>query len=177
MNAGDGRASLSHVGGPQHGPIKGNGCQPMQMNHILVPVDGSQAALKAVDLASNLAGKFGAKLTLLHVVEDIAMSEDLKRFAELEHLPDEPEKMHLEVIAKAILDEARRQAATLGVAQPQTEVRQGNPAMEILDYAEGNGVDTIVIGNEGLGRIEGWLLGSVSQKVNYLSTCTCITVK
>ena len=49
--------------------------------------------------------------------------------------------------------------------------------MEILDYAEGNDVDTIVIGNEGLGRIEGWLLGSVSQKVNYLSTCTCITVK
>ena len=82
-----------------------------------------------------------------------------------------------EVVAKAILDEARELAGAQGVAKPDAAVVEGNPAIKILDYADDNDVDTIVIGSSGLGRIEGLLLGSVSQKVNYLSKCTCITVK
>lgn len=149
----------------------------MNIRHMLVPVDGSQTALKALELACSLAGRFDARLTLIHVIEDMYVSEQLKRFAEVEHLPDEPSRLHYEVVAKAIVDEARGLAGAQGVAKLDAAVVEGSPALKILDYADNNDVDTIVIGSSGLGRIEGLLLGSVSQKVNYLSKCTCITVK
>ena len=64
-----------------------------------------------------------------------------------------------------------------GVAKVKQTVEEGNPAKIILSVAESAGVDMIVMGSRGLSDLKGILLGSVSQKVGQLSTCTCVTVK
>ena len=64
-----------------------------------------------------------------------------------------------------------------GVGKVTQTVEEGNPAKIILALAESAGVDMIVMGSRGLSDLKGILVGSVSQKVSQLSTCTCVTVK
>ncbi len=53
---------------------------------ILVAIDGSDHSEKAVVVAAVLAEKFGAKLTLLHVVDPGSMTRAIRNFAEVEHI-------------------------------------------------------------------------------------------
>lgn len=54
---------------------------------------------------------------------------------------------------------------------------QGNPAEEIVDYADENTIDLIVIGSRGLGAVKGMLLGSVSSRVLQQANCHVLVVK
>ena len=53
----------------------------------------------------------------------------------------------------------------------------GDPAKEILNIANEEHADIIVMGRRGLGDLAGLLLGSVSHKVAHLAECACLTVK
>ena len=83
----------------------------------------------------------------------------------------------LDVIAKYVLSQVTAMCRDKGVAKVTQTVEEGNPAKIILSVAESAGVDMIVMGSRGLSDLKGILLGSVSQKVGQLSTCTCVTVK
>ena len=143
---------------------------------ILCAVDGSDHALKAAEVASDLAGKYGAELTLLTVTKELEVTEEVKRFMQAEHLTGSPQYV-LDEMTDRVLEEAKDRAQKHGVARPKTEVKTGNPARVIVAYAERSGVDAIVMGGRGMGDIEGLLLGSVSHKVSSMAKCTCITVK
>jgi len=147
------------------------------IKHILLPLDGSEHALKAFDLACDLSNKYTAKLTLFHVIEDMRVPEALHHFAEIEHLPDDGYTLHYKVIAEGIINNAKLLATQKGVTQLHSLIVEGNAAQQILQHAQTLGVDTIIMGSRGLGRFEGLLQGSVSQRVNHLAKCTCITVK
>ena len=54
---------------------------------------------------------------------------------------------------------------------------RGNPAEEIVKYAQENDVDLIVMGSHGLGYVKGMLVGSVSRKICHLAHCDCYIVK
>ena len=56
-------------------------------------------------------------------------------------------------------------------------MRSGDAAAAILEVAEEEKADLIVIGSRGLGRLKSLLMGSVSQKVAQLAGCTCMTVR
>lgn len=58
-----------------------------------------------------------------------------------------------------------------------THIVEGESAQTIVDVANQLGVDQIVLGARGLGRIKGMVLGSVSQKVVQLSTCPVTIIK
>lgn len=146
---------------------------------ILVPVDGSNHAERAVDFASSLAEEYGAELILLNVMSHAGSSqvpEELKQFAELEHVRI-TEADVLKSAANEIINNAYQRAVDFGVKKIERDLAVGDPAETIVDHVKGNKVDVVVMGRRGLGRIGSLLLGSVSSKVAQLADCTCITVK
>jgi nucleotide-binding universal stress UspA family protein len=174
------------------------------MTHkILVPLDGSDHAAKALDIALDMAMARGAALVLVHVLLRDAEPEELKRLARLEPLP-EADRRQLEKVAPLsstamavaadyaritvptdilrrvgahILAAAEGQARARGLTEVTTRLEDGEPARCILSVAEQAQADTIVMGSRGLGYVQGLLLGSVSHKVSHRATGTCVLVK
>ena len=146
------------------------------INTILVPIDGSDHAIRALDFASEIAAKLHAKILLLHAIPDErSLTEAERRFAEVEHIEGSPDQVRLTIAEKQLMSSARHHAMRAGVEEVDTLVDSGDPAKVILDRAKG--FDMIVMGRRGLGPIEGLLQGSVSQKVNQLADTACVTVK
>lgn len=149
------------------------------IGNILVAVDGSDHARKAVEFAADLAEKYGAKITLLHVMSSPGSSRvpaELEFLGKLEHIRI-TEHAVLYSAAKSVLETAENHIRSRAVKELGTAIETGDPAGEILKYASANGVDLIMMGSRGLGNLQGLLMGSVSHKVSHLAKCTCITVK
>ena len=146
---------------------------------ILVPTDGSDAALRAVETASDLALKYGAELLIVHAMEDAGSSrvpEGAEWLAKIEHIRI-TESSTLMAIAEEIVQQAVIRARELGVSEPNDDIRAGHAADVIGECAKENGADLIVMGRRGLGRVSDLLLGSVSHRVTQLADCACLTVK
>ena len=137
------------------------------MKNILVPVDGSEGADRAIEKAVMLAEICGAKLNFLYVanINQLAINAVLSDAI-------------LDSVTKAgnvILDRALEMVPA-GVAK-ESFSDTGSPAVVILDFAETNDIDLIVMGSRGLGVVKGVLLGSVSQYVVEQSKCPVLVVK
>lgn len=152
----------------------------MVMNKILVAIDGSDHAWKALDLAADLAKLHEARLIILHVVPYEAVPDALRAFAKAEHIPLEEERARFHQ-ARTLGDELTRSAEArakeTGVKAVEGRTAEGKPADEILEVAREEGVDMIVLGSRGLSEPKALFLGSVSHKVAYHAACTCVTVK
>ena len=149
------------------------------LNKIMVPVDGSKHASRAVALASELALWYGAELIVLHVMKKIGSSrvyKELETYARVEHITVS-ELVRFETVANQIVAWAESQAQQAGVWWVDQMIASGNPGPTIVDCANKNGVDLIVMGRRGLGRVTELLLGSVSHRVTQLADCACLTVK
>jgi nucleotide-binding universal stress UspA family protein len=142
---------------------------------ILVATDGSDHAGKALDIACDLAQKYGSRLTILSVYRHHSMpgsTHSMVGGAEIE-----PPDATLGKLAREITDTARARAREKGVPHVEGLVRRGPPARTIVQVAKERRADAIAMGSRGLGDAEGFFLGSVSHKVSSLAECTCITVK
>lgn len=148
-------------------------------NHILVAVDGSDHANRAIDIASDLAKQNDARLTLLHVQESAgsdSVPKELERFAEIEQIRATEREM-VEREGRRVLEHAETQARGLGAGTCETVLEHGDAASRVVAVAKDSGVDLIVLGRRGLGDLGGLLLGSVSHKVGQAVECCCMTVK
>lgn len=130
-----------------------------QMKHILIPIDGSQTALRAVDQGRILQDQFGAKVTLFYVMPD-PRKEGLSEGTEsvLRQMEEGRGK------AEALLRTAAERL------DPDREVelllRVGVVKREIEQYAQANEVDLIIMGTQGMGSaLKRLLLGSVTKHV------------
>jgi nucleotide-binding universal stress UspA family protein len=155
------------------------------ITNILVPVDGSAHAAKAVAFASELAYKLGLAVTLLHVISDpdrlMAEAADAGVPDDLWSSP-EPEDSHdhldrLGAAANQILDEAERVAREAGLVEIGRAMEAGETAEQIVDHAKRHNIDLIVMGSRGLSDLESLFLGSVTHKVLQLCDCPCVAVK
>jgi nucleotide-binding universal stress UspA family protein len=147
------------------------------VTHILVAVDGSTHADRALAFAADLAVKYEADLTILNVVSYAStVPLALGAYAELEGLYAESRSVLQEAGAK-IVESAAEQAHRLGVEDVKTVVELGSPAQSICDAANANGIDVIVMGRRGLSDFTGFFLGSISHKVAHSADCTVVTVK
>jgi len=144
---------------------------------ILVPVDGSEHASKAIEFAADMAKQNDATMHLLHVVQVAEIPEAIKEFIRSEEIKESPYYVYPETIGRRILSVAEDEAKKKGVKHIETSVIQGDPAEKIINFAKHGDFDTIVIGSRGLGCLKGVLLGSVSSKVCHLTDRTCVTVK
>ena len=150
------------------------------MRKILVAIDGSDHAGKALDLAVDLAKTYQAELTILHVVAYEMMPDEMRKLASAEHmhLEDAEAQFHYQrsAFGDQLTREALARARTAGVKDVEALSAEGGPAERILDVAAARGVDAIVLGRRGRGHLAGLLMGSVSHKVSNLASCACITV-
>lgn len=145
--------------------------------NILVGVDGSESALQAVGVAASLAKTFDGRLVLVHVVQVSAIAEQALKISATAHLSESPKGI-MERLSQEVLDGARERARGAGLTDQQisTVTVDGDQARELIRAAKREKVDLIVVGSRGRGRLEGLLLGSVSQKVSALSPCPCMIV-
>lgn len=145
---------------------------------ILVGVDGSDSALKAVALASDMCAVHGAELVLVHVVQLSAIADQVLKMSATEHLKEDP-KTIMEKLSQEVLDKARASATGAGVpAEKITGLsKDGDQARQLIRAAKDHKADLIVLGTRGRGRMEGLLLGSVSQKIAALAPCPCLITR
>lgn len=143
---------------------------------ILCAVDGSKHALHAAEVASELAGKLGAKLTFVTVAKELKVTPEVRRYMELEHLIGSPQYV-LDEMTEKIIEDAKDCAERCGARGVRTEVLTGPPARTIISLAERSEFDLVVLGSRGMGDVESALLGSVSHKVSQLVSCACLLVK
>jgi nucleotide-binding universal stress UspA family protein len=171
---------------------------------ILCPIDGSNHARKALDLAIDMANKYDARLVVLHVPDRSENIDALQRFAEIEglakHVNTEIDRLRsmdyridvatstafqdagisprlLIEVGQHIIDEARLHAKESGLKDVDARLERGNPADRILECVEQEKIDCVVMGSRGLTDLKGLFLGSVSHKVANHAPCTCIAVK
>jgi nucleotide-binding universal stress UspA family protein len=134
--------------------------------NILVATDFGEAARHAGDVACELAAKFGARLTLLHVwtvpmpayAETITLPLD-----RIQHAADEAMEL-----------EAKRLRATFG--ELRTIVVPGVPWCAIVEAAQEHGFDLLVIGTHGRKGVPRLFLGSVAEKVVRASPVPVLTL-
>jgi len=146
---------------------------------LLVPVDGSEHAKRAVRAAADLARRYAASLILMHVLThtgSAAVPEELRAYSALEHIRV-TERDIIVGAAKELLNNAEALARENGVETCEVVMETGDPASRITDYARTHAVDLIVMGRRGLGDLSGFLLGSVSHKVAQATECSCLTIK
>ncbi len=148
------------------------------MNHpILVPVDGSGHAEKALAVAAQLAHASSAALYLLHVTEppdDIGILAGASGQPFTEEWRRELARQN-EERARETLDRARRAVDLAGLKVTEL-IREGRPADTILREANEIAADAIIMGSRGVSELKGMLVGSVSHKVMHSAQCTVITV-
>ena len=70
----------------------------------------------------------------------------------------------------SLKEASQRLASEYPELKVETELLEGRPSQAIIDMAENDGFDLIVIGSRGLGGITGWILGSTSRRV--VDSCT-----
>ena len=141
--------------------------------NVLVAIDFSPAADKALRYGRELSRLFGAKLHALHVVSDLGGVGILPPAYMSEMGQAQQER----------LDSARARLQTLAEddADPVTTLAairvSSSPAAEILDYVTDQHIDLVVVGSHGHGPVAGLLLGSVADKVVRNAPCPVLTVR
>ena len=142
---------------------------------ILAAHDGSGHSEKAVSMAGDLAAKYGAALHLARVVDHSHAPREMAEFAAQERI-ENPDRVEERVVEERELRPLAEHLHTGGV-DVQCAVLRGEPATALIDYANNAGVDLIVMGRRGRGRMEGLLIGSVSAKLTSHANCAVLTVK
>ena len=142
---------------------------------IVVGTDGSETATKAVREAAELAAQLNAGMEIVSAYEPVG-TQRLK-----EEARQVPEDMQWMVSPRedveATLREATELAEELGVGKVRCHAREGDPADAILDVAEEQGSDLIVVGNKGMTGAKRFLLGSVPNKVSHHAPCSVLIIR
>jgi nucleotide-binding universal stress UspA family protein len=139
---------------------------------ICCPIDFSDTARAAMEVAVDLAKRFGAELTLLHaypipgytfpdgsVVASPKMMEELAEQAERH------------------LGEWKRDAEALGAPRVVVAKATGEAATEIVGYAKDQGMDLLVVGTHGRTGLTHALMGSVAERVVRRAGCPVLSVR
>jgi nucleotide-binding universal stress UspA family protein len=143
-------------------------------SRIVVGTDGSDTAKQAVREATELAKNTGASLDIVSAYDPVPSSrlreERLEAPADIEYTVNPSEDVD------ATLAEAAKDAEAAGVTV-RTFARQGEPADAILDVAEEEKADLIVVGNKGMTGAKRFLLGSVPNKVSHHAPSSVLIVR
>lgn len=129
--------------------------------HILLPTDGSEPSLRAVEMGAALAKSVGAEVTLMMVAERFSISPLVNAYgADVDQMCESAHSAaaHWLAAAQAVVDK-------YGVKSSQVIMQQGNVHQRILELAQTTKADLIVMGTHGAGAFERLILGSQTQRV------------
>jgi nucleotide-binding universal stress UspA family protein len=140
---------------------------------ILCPIEFSDPSIRALEYALTLAEENGARLILLHVVE---MLVGAPQFVEIAHFDVTEYERHLEEDARARLTSAVPEEARVWCT-PEERVVSGNAYHVILDMAEQEKAELIVMGVHGKGALNRRLFGSTTHHVIRHARCPVLTLR
>lgn len=126
-------------------------------NHILVPLDGSLLAERAISHAEQFARVFGGKITLLQVLDPSPYHESPSAVEPLNWQIRKAEvEMYLHETSAKIQE---------GGIQADFAVREGRTPENIVDFAHGEGIDLVVLSTHGASGLSRWNISGVVAKV------------
>ncbi len=137
---------------------------------ILIATDSSQHTKSAITEGMALAKLAGAKVYVVYVVDTAAFAS----------MPMDATWESMYELLRKEGDAATRKIETEAVAQNleiERVILEGNPAHEIVKFADTNKIDLIVMGTLGKSGLERFLLGSVAEKVIRTATCPVMVVR
>jgi len=138
----------------------------MDMNKILVPVDGSKKSFEALDRALMLAGFTHGEVTCVHVIPHVQEGGPRTKTFD----------KHLKEDAEIILKKAQKRAGNKNV-KLKTKILRGSPSHETLTVAKNGKFDHIVMSTTGSGSAKGDMLGSVSNHILHKSKIPVYLIK
>ena len=135
--------------------------------NVLVPTDGSEPAENAARQAYEIADRFDATLHSLFVIN---VDENT------------PLNLSAEPVVEGLREEGERLTTEVAEGAPEsvetvTAVEQGNPDEQILEYADREGIDVIVMGTHGRRGLDRFLIGSVTEKVIRQAECSVLVTQ
>lgn len=143
---------------------------PRKFKKILCPVDFSDHALTALAYATDIARQNDGQLLLLHVIDNPLADQygpvGQNFYAEVEHALEKSKHM--------LADAARTHAAGLPC---EIIAKRGNPHEEIIDCANAQQADVIVMSTHGRTGPRRLVIGSVAEKVVRTASCPVLTVR
>lgn len=144
--------------------------KPEPYHHILLATDLSPYAELVAQRALDLLGQYQARLSVLHVVEELILYDEF-------YDPIIPVELDLETqLTERAKEQLDRMLDGLGARTAQRAVVTGTPKAQITDYARENGVDLIVMGSHGRHGIDR-LLGSVASSILNDAPCDVLAVR
>ncbi len=170
---------------------------------IAVATDGSPTAIRAVQVAADLAAKYKSEVIVLHVLMWEEPKNILKKLAFVQQIIDGESDQQIEdddvpvqeiiedlesrqikinekiisILGRKLMEQAKQTCREYGVRTVKEEILEGDYANQIVAAVERTGADLIVLGARGLGQLEGLLQGSVSQAVARDVDTTYLIVK
>ncbi len=147
-----------------------------EIKTVLTPVDFSENANMIAKSAAYVAGKFGADLHLVFVVQSF---EDYSGFfVPPVNLPNLEEELFESAQHRMedFVAELKEKTADAGVASLQSVVLAGDVSEEIIQYAHDNTCNLIVMGTHGYKGLERIMFGSVADKVVKTACCPVMTI-
>lgn len=146
---------------------------------IIVPIDGSEHSNRALGYALDLAEKYSAEIKLLSVAQPVIAMGPLYSIQPM--MSPSNTTMYvkeIEAAHKKMLEKALKNAKE---TKPQIKISKqlvnGRPAERIVEIANKENCDLIVIGSRGAGGIKEFFLGSVSDRVADEASCPVLLVK
>jgi nucleotide-binding universal stress UspA family protein len=141
--------------------------------NVLVANDFESASDTAMTYAREFARTFGARLHVLHVVEDAAVYAGPDAIGvDLSRVQADLNEVGQVGLSRVVTAEDRSALKAVSV------IRAGSsPAFEIVRYAKEHSVDLIIVGTHGRGVVGHLLMGSVAEKVVRLAPCPVLTVR
>ena len=141
---------------------------------ILIAYDGSEPSQHALEQGVSLAKLTDSDVTIMSVVPRIMIpvftepgtGASMYSAQEMANAQREMSRYYSDSLKEA----SQRLASEYPELKVETELLEGRPSQAIIDMAENDGFDLIVIGSRGLGGITGWILGSTSRRV--VDSCT-----
>lgn len=142
------------------------------MHKLMVPIDGSDNSLRALQYALRLAKENGPiRLHLLTAQPEPAVYGEIQVYVSTEKMR-ELQRQHSMDLQRSAIDMARAAGVTF-----ENEIAVGDPAIVIAKRAEELACDAIVMGTRGMGAIGNLILGSVATKVVHLAKTPVTLVK
>jgi nucleotide-binding universal stress UspA family protein len=143
------------------------------LKHILVPTDFSESSKVALRYALALADRFGACIHVLHAIQSPF---------------EQPWAAEIYAVSMADFEQAARRESDTQMAQMLTDAERqkycaclvtetGPPFLTIVNYAQREPIDLIVMGTHGRGAIAHLLIGSVAENVVRKAPCPVLTVR
>ncbi len=137
-------------------------------DRILLPTDGGETTARALEHATDIAVTYDAAVHVLYVMDKAIFASDVETG---------PVREQIEIVGDRVLEVVSSRAAEAGVDPVVTHLARGSAHETILEYADEEAIDLVVMGTHGRTGLNRFLVGSVTEKVVRLSEVPVLSVR